>query len=90
MSDKMKTFDDLKFIPFPDGSDMIQARIAFDNGYGISVIAGYCAYNDNENLYEVAIIKDGELCYDLPIAFDVLDNLNNNQITDIMIHLQEI
>lgn len=58
----MFKFSDLVFKSHPLSNDpnAIQARIDFDNGYGISVIQGKYFYCDKDT-YEVAILKDGSL-----------------------------
>ena len=82
----MFTFKDLQFEPHPImTADAIQAIMEFDNGYGISVIRGQYFYC-NENTYEVAILKDGDLCYD--ITDDVLGYQTKDQVTKIMKKLQ--
>jgi len=53
------------------------------NGYGWSII-----YLGNQ-VYEIAVLKDGELCYDTPITDDVIrgDWDHINEITDSIVHL---
>lgn len=86
----MLTFKDLEFKPHPlseTDPTAIQAIAEFDNGYGVSVIRGryfYC----NDKTYEVAILKDGSLCYDTPITDDVLGYQTKDQVTKIMKELQ--
>jgi hypothetical protein len=87
----MKTFKDLRFkskkIPKPfDGS---QAVLNFENNYGISVINGFGAYC-GKNTFEVAILFNGDLCYDTEITNDVLPYQTEENITDIMIKLQSL
>ena len=85
----MKTFNDLDFQPmqFDIG---IQARIFFDNGYGASVIRSPYSYGGNQGLYELAVIKDNNLCYDTPITDDVLGYLTEDQVTDYLRQIQEL
>ena len=86
----MFTFKDLQFEPhslFTIDPTAIQAIMEFDNGYGVSVIRGQCFYC-NENTYEVAILKDGDICYDTPITDDVLGYQTKDQVTKIMKKLQ--
>lgn len=86
----MLKFRDLEFKSQPFNEidpTAIQAIINFDNGYGVSVVRGkyfYC----NDNTYEVAILKDGDLCFDTPIASSVLAYRTKDQITKIMKKLQ--
>lgn len=80
----MFTFKDLQFEPHSLFTvDAIQAIMEFDNGYG--VIRGQYFYY-NENTYEVAILKDGDICYD--IIVDVLGYQTEDQVTKIMKKLQ--
>lgn len=80
----MFTFKDLQFEPHSImTADAIQAIMEFDNGYG--VIRGHYFYC-SENTYEVAILKDGDICYD--ITDDVLGYQTKDQVTKIMKKLQ--
>lgn len=65
-----------------------QAIVNFDNGYGISVINGQDAYCDGDT-FEVAIVKDGRICYDTPLTCDVLGYQTPEDITDVMKTLQQ-
>ena len=51
--------------------------IEFDNGYGASIVChdrscGGPFKIGESNLYELAVLHDGHLCYDTPITADVL------------------
>ena len=85
----MKTFNDLDFQPmqFDVG---IQARIFFDNGYGASVIRSPYSYGGNQDLYELAITKDNNLCYDTPITDDVLGYLTEDDVTKYLGQIQNL
>ena len=85
----MKTFNDLDFQPmqFDVG---IQARIYFDNGYGASVIKSPHSYGGNQDLYELAVIKDDAICYDTPITDDVLGYLTEDDVTKYLRQIQEL
>lgn len=87
----MKTFDDLVFECIVDLSygKAYQAYMDFDNGYGISVIYGLGAFcNNNGQNWEVAIMKDGKICYDTPLANNVLEYQTKEDINRIMKVLQ--
>jgi len=86
----MKTFYDLGFSV---KNEFIgeRASIYFDNGYGVSVAKGPRTYGGPENLYELAILtSNGELCYDTPIADDVVGYLQPEDVTKIMALVQEL
>lgn len=86
----MKTFKDLEF----KAKDIVvpgqMAKLEFDNGYGISVISGYGAYGSTVAPYELAVLKDGELCYDTEITSDVIGYLTADKVTEYMKQIQEL
>lgn len=86
----MKTFADLTFephrTPYMDG----HARLDFPNGYGVSIVKGYCAQADAENPYEFAVFHEKKLCYDTPITDDVCGYLTADDVTDLMRQVQEL
>ena len=86
----MKTFKDLQFKPHPNWSDGVQATMDFDNGYGVSVIKSEFSYGGSDGKYELAVIKDGQCCYDTPITDDVLGHLEESDVTDAMKKVQEL
>ena len=85
----MKTFRNLKFEPNFYG-DGIRSVMEFDNGYGVSVIRSNTSYGGLSGLYELAVLKDGSLCYDTPITDDVLGWLTKDRVTEIMKQVQEL
>jgi hypothetical protein len=85
----MKTFNDLDFNPMQTGLGIV-ARISFDNGYGASIVQSSFSYGGNQELYELAIIKDNDICYDTPITDDVLGYLTEEQVTDYLRQIQEL
>jgi len=82
-------FKDLVFKPTTVG---IQAKMFFDNGYGLSVVKGIGSYGYEDNLYEMAVIKgtenDWEICDDTPITDDVLGRLTEYYVTKYMREVQ--
>ncbi len=86
----LKTFDDIEFKPHPLGNG-IQGVITFDNGYGSSVICHNYSYGGNDGLYELAVLdKDGKLTYDTPITDDVMGYLTPDDVTEILIQIQDL
>lgn len=90
----MKTFKHLKFKPhpanYPGCDDGTQARMDFPNGYGVSVITGSMFYSTPDTPYELAILKNGRLCYDTPITDDVLGYLTKKEVTEVMKQVQNL
>lgn len=66
------------------------AVMNFDNGYGVSVVFGEIFYSNGIDTYELAVLKNGELCMDSPITNDVLRHLSKDMITQIMINIQKL
>ena len=62
----------------------IQAKVEFDNGYGVSVVRGFGTYGAEDGLYELAVTKNGRLCYDTPITDDVLGYLSPEDVERYM------
>lgn len=61
-----------------------QWLIGFKNGYEASVISGKYTYTDKEHPYELAVLKNGELCYDTPITNDVIGYLTAGEVGEIL------
>jgi len=87
----MKTFNDIEFKPNPMGEDFgIVSRTQFDNGYEASVVKSDYTYGGKNGLYELAVFKDGEICYDTPITDDVIGYLRPEDVTDVMAKIQQL
>jgi hypothetical protein len=87
----MKTFNDIIFKTNPMGEDFgITSRTKFDNGYEISVVKSPYTYGGKDGLYELAVFKDGEICYDTPITDDVIGYLRPEDVTDVMAKIQQL
>ena len=87
----MKTFKDIEFKINPMGSDFgIVSRTQFDNGYEVSVVKSPHSYGGDKGLYELAIFKDGDICYDTPITDDVIGYLRPEDVTDVMVRVEKL
>ena len=86
----MKTFKDLEFVSHPSHIEGVQARITFENGYGASIVKTPHTYGGDKGLYELAVFKDGEICYDTPITDDVIGYLRPEDVTDVMAKIQQL
>lgn len=62
----------------------IQRIYKFPNGYGASVVKGPYTYGGGKGLWEVAVLKGEELCYDTPITNDVLGHLNDPEMDRVL------
>jgi hypothetical protein len=87
----MKTFKDIIFKSNPMGEEFgIVSRTEFENGYEVSVVKSKYTYGGDLGLYELAIFKDGEICYDTPITNDVIGYLRPEDVTDVMEKIQKL
>jgi hypothetical protein len=87
----MKTFNDIIFKSNPMGEEFgIVSRTEFDNGYEVSVVKSKYTYGGDIGLYELAIFKDGEICYDTPITNDVIGYLRPVDVTEVMEKIQKL
>jgi hypothetical protein len=59
----------------------------FANGYGASVIRNSYSYGHEYGLYELAVLKDGRLCYSTPITSNVIGYLTADKVAK---HLSQI
>ena len=95
-----KTFYDLEFNPHPLAlapraygcEDARQARLEFQNGFGVSVIFGRMFYSNGEDTYEVACTKDGSVVYPDNTSFvdDVCGYCTKERVTELMKEIQDL
>jgi len=64
--------------------DGIQKLYQFNNGYGASVIKHKGSYGYDKGLWELAVLKEGELCYDTEITGDVIGHLNDPEVDNLL------
>lgn len=85
----MKTFEDLEFNSMDSYPYNEWARLYFDNGWGVSVVRGERTYGGEKGLYELAVLKDGDIHYDNDVAKgDVVGWLRPEDVTDAMTLIQ--
>lgn len=70
--------------------DFEQWKFKFDNGYGASVIAGGIAHCNKGKPYELAVLEHDELCYDTPIADDVIGYLTSDEVYDLLDRIEQL
>ncbi len=69
----------------------VQKKYLFENGYGASVIMHQGSYGYSKGLWELAVLDtDGSLCYDTPIAGDVIGHLNEEEVNKILSQIEEL
>jgi len=80
-------FNELKFVDMRMGQ---QAKVEFPNGYGASIVQGPYSYGNEFGLYELAVLKDGVLCYDTPITSDVVGHLSPDDVTALLQQIEAL
>lgn len=60
----------------------VQTEAVFSNGYGVSVIRHEGSYGGRLGLFELAVLRDGNIVYDTPVAGDVLGWLTPEEVVD--------
>ena len=101
--ESIKTFKDLEFETHPILLDAKSSQVTkelfanskhavmeFENGYGVTVIFGEQFYSNGINNYEVAVLKDGFLCYKTYITDSVVAYVSEDGVTEIMRKVQEL
>lgn len=88
----MKTFKDLEFETLNDELRKgVVCRIAFDNGYGASVVSHTYSYGGKLGLYELAVLnKEGEITYETSVTDDVIGHLTPEEVTEYMGQIQKL
>ena len=87
-------FEDLAFEVNPDkffmGKKFESVKVAFDNGYGASIIRGYGTYGGEVGLYELAVLHNNELCYDSGLCDDVVGWLSPDEINEWLEKIEKL
>lgn len=52
----------------------------FENGYGIDIVKHNGSYGREDDMWKIAVMKDGECCYDTPITDDVIGWLTSEEV----------
>lgn len=61
-----------------------QLRFTFPNGYTGAVIQGPSTDGHEDGLWEMAVMVDGDLCYDTPITNDVIGFLTVDGVNSVL------
>ena len=69
--------------------------VEFENGYGASIVCHDRSYGGpfeigKSNLYELAVLYDGHLCYDTPITSDVLGWQTIEEVNETLNKIKEL
>lgn len=62
----------------------------FDNGYGASVVSHYGSYGGEIGLFEVAVLKGDDICYDTNITNDVIGWCDFDKVAEILERIKNL
>ena len=62
----------------------------FPNEYGASVFQNKYSKGNEDGLYQLAVLKNGEFCYDTPITNDVIGYLSNDKVVEYLQRIEEL
>lgn len=65
-------------------------RFQFDNGFGASVIRQPYSYGGNEGLFELAVLKGDEICYNTEITNDVIGYLTWGKVEKLLNQIKNL
>ena len=76
-------------------SNGVGLTVDFDNGYGASIVCHDMSYGGpfvegENNVYELAVLHNGHLCYDTPITDDVLGWLTIEEINEALKEIEKL
>nr|DAN53759.1 MAG TPA: hypothetical protein [Caudoviricetes sp.] len=70
-----------------ENGNSMQHTYKFPNGYGVVVIQNCHSKGHEDGLYELAVLKEGDLCYSTTITSDVIGYLTADEVAE---HLSRI
>lgn len=94
--DGKHTFNELDFKSTNENNPISsrQAKLFFENGFGVSVVIGPHTYGGTEGLYELAVLEgtkgNWEITYDTPLTDDVLGRLSEKEVEDTIAWVKEL
>jgi hypothetical protein len=68
----------------------VQVLFKFPNGYGASMVRSDYTYGGSEGLWEIAIMFEGDIVYDTPIASDVIGYLDNTAADRVLKNVEAL
>jgi len=68
----------------------VQVVHEFPNGYGASVIRHDFSYGGKDGLWEMAVLKEGDLCYNTHITNDVIGYLSDADVKSTLKEIEQL
>jgi len=74
-----------------DRDDDTEQRIySFPNGYEASVIRGRLTYDGPQGLWEVAVLRNGNLDYSTPVTHGVIGHCSETEVDEILAQIEAL
>lgn len=64
--------------------------VDYPNGYSASIIKHCASYGGTDDLWELAVLKNGGVCYDTPITDDVIGWLSEEEVVELCRQISEL
>lgn len=80
------TLDQGRTGPHPD----YHRRFHFANGYGANVVRNAFSYGAGDGLFEIAVLRRGEICYETPVTQDVLGYVPEQDIPGVLADIESL
>lgn len=74
---------------FPSFSKLLY-HYEFKNGYGASVLRSSYSFGGDRGLFELAVLKDGDICYSTPITNDVIGYLTADEVAKYLQQIEKL
>lgn len=74
---------------FPSFSKLLY-HYEFENGYGASVLRSSYSFGGDRGLFELAVLKDGDICYSTPITSDVVGYLTADEVAEYLSRIEKL
>ena len=74
-----------------ESNQKITGTYEFSNGWGASVVGNRFTYSGSNGLFELAVLKNGEIHYDNKIAQgDVLGHLSKEEVKELLEEIKSL
>ena len=70
----------VEFKVYDEWYDGYAYKVSYSNGYVASIVKFTGSYGNADNLWEIAVMKDGDIRYDTEITDDVLGYLDESGV----------
>lgn len=74
---------------FPSFSKLLY-HYEFKNGYGASVLRSSYSFGGDRGLFELAVLKGGDICYSTPITNDVIGYLTADDVAGYLRQIEAL